>query len=192
MSLKTGIYGMSPFYLIRHAHADYSSDEQRPLSLKGQADAERVAEVLCRYPITQIYSSPFQRALQTVNPLAKKLNLAISVEPDLRERCLGHGPENEDFISMVEQAWQDPDFLFQGGESNKAAQKRGVRIMRKLSLRHPAEHMVLSTHGNLMCLILQSFDGSINYAFWKALSMPDIYSFGSKKEEISITRLWQP
>jgi broad specificity phosphatase PhoE len=86
---------MTSFYLIRHAQADYFQNEQRPLSEKGQADAERVAGLLGSYAITQIYSSPYQRAVQTVSPLAKKLNLEIVIEPDLRERCLAQG------VSMV-------------------------------------------------------------------------------------------
>jgi phosphohistidine phosphatase SixA len=30
--------------LVRHARADYIPDEQRPLSIKGQADAESVED----------------------------------------------------------------------------------------------------------------------------------------------------
>ena len=41
--------------------------------------------------------------------------------------------------------------------------------------RHPTEHIVLSTHGNLLALILQTFDPSVDFVFWKSLTMPDIY-----------------
>ena len=191
MLSKTGIYAMTTFYLIRHAHVEFSSDEQRSLSIKGQTDAESVANLLGKYPISQIYSSPFQRALQTVKPLAKKLDLMIHVEPDLRERYLGHAPKDIDFLSMVQQTWQDPSFSFRGGESNLAAQRRGMRIFRQLSEHHSGEHLALSTHGNLLCLIIQSFESRINYDFWKALTMPDIYVLRLTEERTTVTRLWQ-
>ena len=37
---------MTVFYLIRHAHADWTPDEGRPLSERGQRDALRLAECL--------------------------------------------------------------------------------------------------------------------------------------------------
>jgi broad specificity phosphatase PhoE len=192
MISKAGINAMTTFYLIRHAHAEFSSDEQRPLSRQGQTDAERAAELLGEYPICQIYSSPFQRAIQTIRPLAKKLGLVIHVEPELRERCLGYAPQDIDFTSIVQQTWQDPSFSFPGGESNLAAQRRGMRVFQQLYKRHAGEHLALSTHGNLLCLIIQSFENRINYDFWKALTMPDIYALSIAEEETTITRIWQP
>jgi 2,3-bisphosphoglycerate-dependent phosphoglycerate mutase len=65
-------------------------------------------------------------------------------------------------------------------------------VIDRLSARHPAEHLVLSTHGNLMCLILQYFDKRINVDFWKALSISDVYVLSQENKEINIARLWQP
>ena len=45
-------------YLVRHAHAHWTPDEDRPLSARGRRDAERVAGVLCAYPIIALYASP--------------------------------------------------------------------------------------------------------------------------------------
>ncbi len=182
---------MTVFYLIRHAHADWTPDEQRPLSSRGQEDARRVAALLGDSPITQIYSSPFQRARQTVEPLATRLALPIHVEPDLRERNLGEGPAVNDFFAAVKQAWQEPSYAHPGGESNAAAQSRGVAVVRRLLGRHSGEHVVLSTHGNLLALVLQHSDPRIDYAFWKALTMPDVYELQLERGEDSITRLWQ-
>ena len=54
------------------------------------------------------------------------------------------------------------------------------------------EHIVLSTHGNLMALILQVFDPSLDFAFWKSLTMPDLYTLNfSQAGEAAIDRLWQ-
>jgi 2,3-bisphosphoglycerate-dependent phosphoglycerate mutase len=177
-------------YLVRHAHADWAPDEGRPLSDRGGADAHRVAEVLQRYPIDAIYSSPFCRARQTIGPLAVRLGLPVHVEPALRERRLAGGPV-QGFLQAVEATWRDPSFAHPGGESNAAAQQRGLRVVRKLQARCAGEHIVLSTHGNLLALILHGFDPSIGFGFWRALTMPDIYTLRvTQGEQATIRRLW--
>jgi 2,3-bisphosphoglycerate-dependent phosphoglycerate mutase len=181
---------MSTFYLIRHAHADWKPDENRPLSIRGKQDAIQVAEVLSPYRIDIICSSPYRRAIQTVGPLAASLSLPIQVLPELRERNLGH-PEDRNFNNAVQATWRDPSFSHPGGESNAAAQQRGVSIVNKLKQQYPGAHLVLSTHGNLMALVIQHFDPEIDFAFWKSLTMPDVYRLDIQQEGIvQIARLW--
>jgi 2,3-bisphosphoglycerate-dependent phosphoglycerate mutase len=50
--------------------------------------------------------------------------------------------------------------------------------------------MVLSTHGNLLTLILQHYEPNVDYAFWRALTMPDVYELRIEEGETAITRLW--
>lgn len=165
---------MTTFYLVRHAHADRTPDENRPLSAQGRKDAIRVADILRKYPIGVIYSSPARRAFQTISPLAKHLGITIQIEQDLRERKLGE-ETFEDFFKAVEVTWKDPSFAHPCGESSINAQKRGLAVVQRLLEQHPAEHIVLSTHGNLMALILHGFDPSVDFSFWYSLTMPDIY-----------------
>lgn len=182
---------MSAIYLVRHAHAKWTPDENRPLSAQGRQDAARVANILSEYPINAIYSSPSRRAYQTIMPLAEHLSLPINLEPDLRERKLGK-EVTEDFFKAVEMAWQNPSFAHPGGESNITAQKRGIAVVQLLLEQHPAEHIVLSTHGNLMALILQIFDPSVDFMFWKSVAMPDIYKLKvSQSGKGIMQRLWQ-
>jgi len=182
---------MSTFYLVRHAHADWTPDENRPLSAQGRADADRVADILQRYPIGTIYSSPYQRARQTIAPLAIRLGLPVHIEPGLRERRLGNSSTGG-FFKAVQATWQDPSFAHPEGESNGAAQRRGLAVVRRLQEQHVTEHIVLSTHGTLMALILQGFDPSVDFAFWKSLTMPDIYTLSlSQAGEAAIDRLWR-
>lgn len=61
---------MTELYFVRHAHADYSEDEyHRPLSLNGIRDVERVTSLFNDQHIDAIYSSPYKRAIQTVQVL---------------------------------------------------------------------------------------------------------------------------
>jgi 2,3-bisphosphoglycerate-dependent phosphoglycerate mutase len=180
---------VSSLYLVRHAHADWSADENRPLSTQGRIAARRVAEILGSVPIDGLYSSPARRARDTVSPLAARLGLPIFVEPDLRERQLGSPATG--FEQAVEATWRDPLFAYPGGESNAAAQQRGVVVVYRL-LQHAGTHWVLATHGNLLALVLQHFDPTVGFPFWQSLTMPDIYRLTlSDPGSPAIERLWQ-
>jgi 2,3-bisphosphoglycerate-dependent phosphoglycerate mutase len=182
---------LSALYLVRHAHAEWTSDENRPLSDQGSRDAVRVAKILCGHPIGVIYSSPFRRARDTIAPLAERLGLLIHLETDLQERKLGNG-DFKDFFKAVETTWRNPAFAHPGGESSITAQQRGIAVVERLLKRHRKGNIVLSTHGNLMALILQIFDPSVDFIFWKSLTMPDVYKLNIDQSGKGVMqRLWQ-
>ncbi len=182
---------MNTYYLVRHAHANWSPDEDRPLSPQGQEAARRVADILAQRPIKRIYASPYKRAYQTVEPLAERLNIPINYAADLRERLLSE-VEIDDFSEAVAATWRDPHFACPGGESNYVAQQRGVAFIEQIHHQHQGQHIVLATHGNLLALILQHFDASIGYAFWQSLTMPEIYAFKmTDNDSLHLERLWE-
>ena len=158
------------FYLVRHAHADWTPDENRPLSKRGREDAKAVGHILAQFPIDAIYASPYRRAYETVEPLAHALGLEIKIEHDLRERALGR-IQPEAFVAAVKKTWDDPQFSHPGGETNLAAQKRGLAVLNRVRNTPGQSQVVLSTHGVMMTLLLQSFDSSIGFAFWASLSI---------------------
>jgi 2,3-bisphosphoglycerate-dependent phosphoglycerate mutase len=113
------------------------------------------------------------------------------MEVDLQERRLGDRVF-EGFFKAVEVTWQNPSFAYPGGESSVMAQKRGIAVVQRLLEKHPAQHIVLSTHGNLMAFVLQTFDPSVDYIFWKSLTMPDVYKLIiSQSGKGLMQRLWQ-
>ena len=182
---------MSVFYLVRHAHAVWVDDENRPLSDEGQRGALRVAQVLRLYPLTAIYASPARRARQTVEPLAKLLGLPVHVAPELAERVLCAGAV-DDFDGAVRATWDNFAFAHPGGETNAAAQRRGVDLVRRLIAASPKGHVVLGTHGNLLALVLRHYDPDIGYPFWQSLTMPDIYRLEVRADHSAIIeRLFQ-
>jgi broad specificity phosphatase PhoE len=82
-------------YLVRHAHAGRKSqwegpDETRPLSAKGRREAFGLIEQLGPYPLGRVLSSPAERCLQTVQPLAARLGR--QVEPAGALGVEGTGP----------------------------------------------------------------------------------------------------
>ncbi len=70
----TGEFMITSIYFVRHAHSTYTPDELgRPLSKKGFEDAKRVTESLLSENINVVLSSPYKRAIQTVQGIADTL-----------------------------------------------------------------------------------------------------------------------
>jgi 2,3-bisphosphoglycerate-dependent phosphoglycerate mutase len=161
-------------YLIRHADADWSLDETRALSKLGQSQAVEVADLLAAEEIFAIYSSPSLRAVQTVAPLASQTGLDIQQDPRLSERLLSpHRIEN--FEGAVHATWTDFGFAHPGGETNGAAQQRAVSFYEEVIDKPHGGPVVVSTHGNLLVLLLNYLDAAIGYEFWQGLRIPDVY-----------------
>jgi phosphohistidine phosphatase SixA len=77
--------------LIRHARAGVRSewvgdDRWRPLDKKGRKQAEQLVALVKDYEISRILSSPFDRCVQTVEPLARARGLEIEVREELGEQ----------------------------------------------------------------------------------------------------------
>jgi 8-oxo-dGTP diphosphatase len=88
-------------YLVRHASAGVRddrdpADQDRPLDQTGQLQAEKLADWLRHEPITRIVSSPFERCRETVERLAKHLDLEVVVDERLAE-----GTEVEDSWELL-------------------------------------------------------------------------------------------
>lgn len=175
------------YYFIRHAHSNYTPDEvNRSLSDKGQESLLQL-EFLAGKPITDIYSSPYQRAIQTVESLAQSLKLPIQTDQRLVERKLSsQAIADQDFEKCLMQLWAQPTLSLVGGESNQQAQQRALSFLHELESKHQDEEIIISSHGNLICILLSAFDLSIDFNFWRSLSMPDVLVLD--KHEI-ITRL---
>ncbi|WP_113929105.1 histidine phosphatase family protein [Bacillus sp. P14.5] len=162
-------------YFVRHAHSVYTPDElERPLSDKGFADRDQITEVLAGENIDVFLSSPYLRAVQTIEGAADYYGKKIQHIEDFKERTLTEAPA-ADFQTVMSKAWEDWTFSWEGGESNLAAQDRGVQSLLKVLEEYKEKNVVIGTHGNLMVLIMNYFDQVYDFEFWKRLEMPDIY-----------------
>jgi len=77
-------------YLVRHAKAGKRSrfdgdDRQRPLDDAGRAQADTLGTRLATLPVPALYSSPFLRCVQTLEPLGVMLGLSVAVDDRLAE-----------------------------------------------------------------------------------------------------------
>ncbi|MBP3951728.1 histidine phosphatase family protein [Bacillus suaedae] len=166
---------MTNLYFVRHAHSTYSPDElNRPLSEKGITDAITVTNLLKTKGIDIVVSSPYKRAIQTVEGLARYIDKEVEMIDGFKERTLTIAPA-EDFTLAIKRVWEDSDFSWEGGESNTVAQKRGVDTTYNLLDKYKGKNIVIGTHGNIMVLIMNFFDKQYDFSFWQKLAMPDIY-----------------
>ena len=178
-------------YLVRHAHAAWAADESRPLSESGRAAAVTIAGLLSAIPVVAIYSSPARRSIQTVELLAQRLGVRVDVVPELRERHLPVVPAG-DFERIVLETWRFPTNTTGDGESNAVAQTRGLAAVHQFIKRHAGQHVVVATHGNLLALILNGFDPSFGYEFWRELSVPDVYELEFEATRlVRVRRIWE-
>jgi 8-oxo-dGTP diphosphatase len=77
-------------YLVRHAKAGErrvwdSDDEARPLSKHGWKQSEAIAKRLAAKSATSLYSSPYVRCMQTLEPLGERLGVEVRAEQRLSE-----------------------------------------------------------------------------------------------------------
>jgi 8-oxo-(d)GTP phosphatase len=84
-----------PLLVNRHASAGKSEewvgdDARRPLDERGRRQASNLVAQLVPFELERIVSSPFDRCVQTVQPLAAARGLEIELTDDLAE---GAGPE---------------------------------------------------------------------------------------------------
>jgi 2,3-bisphosphoglycerate-dependent phosphoglycerate mutase len=182
---------MTTLYFVRHAHSTYTPDELgRPLSQKGFTDAARVTDLLKTERIDVIISSPFKRAVQTVQGVSDYFDKKVELLEGLKERTLTTSPA-KDFNSAINKVWQDPNFSWEGGESNSVAQKRGVDTLIPILEKYKGKNIVIGTHGNIMVLMMNYFNTKYDFDFWKSLDMPDIYKLTFEGRELEdVKRLW--
>jgi 8-oxo-(d)GTP phosphatase len=90
--------------LVRHASAGNRSewdrdDRLRPLDEKGRLQAEGLVRILSRFEVGEIVSADFVRCVESVQPLADSLGIAIKKDPLLSE--LGYPNHEEDAVELL-------------------------------------------------------------------------------------------
>lgn len=79
-----------PLLLLRHASAGdrktWSGDDRdRPLDERGRGQADALVELLAPYEVEAIFTSPYRRCVETVEPLARVRGLVPDGRAELGE-----------------------------------------------------------------------------------------------------------
>jgi 2,3-bisphosphoglycerate-dependent phosphoglycerate mutase len=156
-----------PFPLVG-GHAD------PPLAPEGEEQAVRVADrlVASGERIAAIYVTSLQRTHQTAAPLAERLGITPSVEPDLREVFLGdwEGGElrrhvidrNPIAVRMFEEGRWD---VIPNGEPEADFRGRVQASIERIAAAHPDEVVAVVVHGGVIGQIMNIATGSQGFAF---------------------------
>lgn len=111
-------------YLVRHAiaedSADYEDDSLRPLTEKGRDKMKKIAAALGELGVAPdlIVSSPYLRARQTADILAKELK--YGEEPAYSDSLVPMG-EPDDMIGEINEKYAVDELMLVGHEPNLSA-----------------------------------------------------------------------
>ncbi|ASK63397.1 histidine phosphatase family protein [Virgibacillus phasianinus] len=182
---------MKKIYLVRHCLAE-GQHKDSPLTTVGMRQAILLSQFFDKQNLTfdGVISSPYLRAIESIKPFAKSNNLHVDVDERLQERILSNEPV-DDWMEVLEQSFNELDFKLPGGESANDAINRGNAVYKSVMENKDLNNIILVSHGNLISLILKSFDPTIGFDEWKNLNNPDVYLLESNGVQHSITRLWE-
>ena len=175
-------------YLIRHCQATGQAADA-PLTSEGIDQAETLAEFLLEAQIGQIVSSPFARAIESINPLSIRLNIEIKLDERLIEAALST-IDYSDWLDKLRETFSDFELSFEGGESSCAATNRAIAALND-ALVLETDSIVVVTHGRLLTLILKHFDSKYGFEEWQNLTTPDVFRIVIKENESQVNRIWK-
>lgn len=180
---------MKKIYLVRHCQAQGQVSEA-PLTEKGHQQALHLVEFFFNTRIDQIVSSPFSRAIQTIEPVARDKKVNIEVDTRLSERILST-MDMPNWFENLKRTFTEMELKFEGGESSKEATNRILAVIDDLLYRSDAENIIIVTHGNLMALLLKHYLKDFGFDQWNNLTNPDVFELNQFDSEIKIERIWK-
>ncbi|MBJ8078160.1 MULTISPECIES: histidine phosphatase family protein [Bacillus cereus group] len=184
-------------YMVRHGESPKTEEENertRGLTEKGKLDARRVTELLKSEGVDTFISSPYSRAVLTIEELAQFHEKEIFLYEDLKE-CVFSGEDkiilNKELYPLVEKMFSNPDFSLPGGESITDCQIRSIAVLKEIIKNFKGHKVVIGTHGLVMTQMMAYFDNQYGFEFLMETSKPDVYRMAFQDEQfIGIKRLW--
>jgi len=177
---------MTTIYFVRHAASDHQkpADALRPLTARGLRDRELVTTYLADKGVGLVFSSPYKRAIDTIEPFAAAHGLPVRLVANFRERRVSGGRWIADFDAYAARQWSDFDYALPDGESLRQVQARNVGALRRLLCLHDGEVMVVGSHGTALSAIIHHYDPTYGYADFQRIQhmMPWIVRFSFVQE----------
>jgi len=132
------------------------------LGPEGKSQATRLAERFAAEKIAALFSSPLERAVETAEPIARRLGIPVQVSEALNEIDFGAWTGRRFDALAVDPDWQAWNRVRSsarppGGEDFFAAQNRIVPFLKEIAARHPGAGVVAVTHCDLIRAALCAF-----------------------------------
>jgi len=153
-------------YLIRHGQSEDNVREvfqspESPLTKKGEKQAKNIAKRISKISFDILISSPFKRAKQTAEIIAKKTNKKLELSELFTERIkptyINGKPHTDKKAVAIWKKWEKslytPGFRVQDGENFDDIIKRADKALAFLQKR-PEKSLVVVTHGYFLRTII--------------------------------------
>jgi 2,3-bisphosphoglycerate-dependent phosphoglycerate mutase len=158
-------------YWVGHCSAS-GQEPEAPLTDEGHAQARGLIDVLASLGVSRIVSSPYLRAVQSVQPFAGRVGLAIETDSRLRERVL---PTTTlvDWQAALRRTVEDEDFAAPGGENLRVAADCAVAAFEDIVREERVTAIV--SHGNLTALLWRRLGHPMDFEAAMRLTNPDVF-----------------
>ncbi|TXR64260.1 histidine phosphatase family protein [Bacillus sp. AY18-3] len=183
-------------YMVRHGESSKleGSERTRGLTEKGSLDAHRITDILKTEGIDTFISSPYKRAVLTIEKTANFYEKEILIYENLKECMFSSGDQvisDKEVYPLVKKVFSDPDFALTEGESYKDCQRRVVKVLKEILMDFQGQKIVIGTHGLVMTLMMNYFDKQYGFEFLIHTSKPDIYKLEFNDEQLlNVKKLW--
>ena len=127
------------------------------------------------YNIDFFISSPYNRAFETVNSSPIQFDKIVIDEHFRGRKCSSRFIKDSEFEETIKYLWDNPNKYFLGVESNQVAIKRILDLLQDLEERYSDKTILLSSHGNLLGILINHFDSSFDYKKWEQMTFPDCF-----------------
>ena len=184
--------GAAELHLVRHADAVPEADETftiyddyeaHPLSARGRAQAEAVAERFADLGITAVYASPIRRARETAEAIAAAAGVQVHDEPGVREIAIG--PTDDTMALRARLEWlatvamRDGSWAgIPGTEPGPQVRARMLEALDAIAVRHPGERVAVVSHA-----------GAINAALGAIIGTDHEFVFPLANASVSVVRV---
>jgi broad specificity phosphatase PhoE len=144
--------------LARHGETDWNRENRfqghadPPLNERGRAQAGALAERLTSEAVAAIYASPLRRARETAEIIGARIGLSVESVAALREVDVGSWSgltraEIEQRFPDGYRRWLGYGPGWDDGETYEEMGERVLGALGELAARHPAERILVVTHG---------------------------------------------
>lgn len=170
----------SSIFLVRHAQSvpptpDGPDEYRRPLTETGRIQANQLAGSLADLDPGVVISSPYLRAVQTLEPAAQQWNLPIHTDPRLREWDSGIEP-TPDYARHYAQSWAHPQRARPGAESLHELTERAVHTLTDIVDGLQGRPVIIGSHGTFVARALVGLGClGVGWDFQQAMPMPAVY-----------------
>jgi probable phosphomutase (TIGR03848 family) len=174
---------MTTLFLIRHGLTAvtgsrlYGRAPGIELDERGRRQAAALVERFEGVRLTAVYSSPLERCVGTMEPLATARRLELRISEALAEMDTGDWTGRTLPSLRRTKLWKtvqrNPSrFRFPGGESFVEAEARILDAIERIRARHPRGRVAIGTHGDLVGMLVSHYTGAHLDEFQRVTSDP--------------------